>query len=87
MTALENAVIAGHLDGYVRIYDAKNGEVLWSFNTVRPFDTVNGIAATGGGMSGSGPAVGAGHVVLNSGYGLYFHEPGNALLVFAPAGD
>ena len=87
VTALENAVIAGHLDGYVRIYDAKNGEVLWSFNTVRPFDTVNGIAATGGGMSGSGPAVGAGHVVLNSGYGLYFHEPGNALLVFAPAGD
>ena len=37
-------------------------------------------------MSGSGPALGAGHMVINSGYGLYNHEPGNALLVFAPKG-
>ncbi len=35
-------------------------------------------------MSGSGPALGAGHMVINSGYGLYNHEAGNALLVFAP---
>jgi polyvinyl alcohol dehydrogenase (cytochrome) len=34
-------------------------------------------------MSGAGVAVAQGHVVVNSGYGLYFHEPGNALLVFA----
>jgi polyvinyl alcohol dehydrogenase (cytochrome) len=47
---------------------------------------VNGIAGRGGGMSGAGAAVGEGHVVLNSGYGLYFHEPGNVLLVFGKRG-
>jgi len=36
-------------------------------------------------MSGSGPAIADGHMVVNSGYGLYNHEAGNALLVFAPA--
>ena len=37
-------------------------------------------------MSGAGPTVADGYLIVNSGYGLYFHEPGNALLVFA-AGD
>ena len=35
-------------------------------------------------MSGAGATVARGHVIINSGYGLYFHEPGNVLLVFAP---
>jgi polyvinyl alcohol dehydrogenase (cytochrome) len=34
-------------------------------------------------MSGAGPAIVDGHVVINSGYGLYNHEPGNLLMVFA----
>ena len=82
VTAVAGAVIAGHLDGYVRIYDGATGEVIWSYNTARSFDTTNGIKASGGSMSGSGAAVGDGYVALNSGYGLYFHEPGNVLLVF-----
>jgi polyvinyl alcohol dehydrogenase (cytochrome) len=27
-----------------------------------------------------------GHVVVNSGYGLYYHMPGNLLMVFTPDG-
>ena len=42
-----------------------------------------GVKARGGGMSGPGPAVYNGHVIVNSGYGLYFHMPGNVMLVFA----
>ena len=87
VTALEDAVIAGHLDGVIRIYSEADGSVLWEFDTTGSFETVNGVAASGGGMSGAGAAVGAGHVVMNSGYGLYFHEPGNALLIFAPKAD
>jgi polyvinyl alcohol dehydrogenase (cytochrome) len=34
-------------------------------------------------MSGPGPLVTQGHVIVNSGYGLYFHAPGNALLVYS----
>lgn len=84
VTAIPGAVLAGHLDGHLRAYSAANGEVLWDFDTTQPAAAVNGLTAQGGGMSGgAGPAVADGHVVINSGYGLYFHEPGNALLVFA----
>ena len=84
ITAIDGAVIAGHLDGIVRIYDRDSGEIIWSYNTTTPVTGTNGVIAQGGGMSGSGPALGAGHMVINSGYGLYNHEAGNALLVFAP---
>ncbi len=82
LTALTNAVIAGHLDGHLRAYDGQTGKVIWDYDTTRDFTTVNGVAASGGGMSGAGVTVAQGHVIVNSGYGLYFHEPGNALLVF-----
>lgn len=84
LTALPDAVIAGHLDGHVRAYDGEDGRVLWDYDTNRSFQTVNGVEASGGGMSGAGATVAQGHVIINSGYGLYFHEPGNVLLVFAP---
>lgn len=88
VTAIPGAVLAGHLDGHLRAYSAANGEVLWDFDTTRPVAAVNGLTAQGGGMSGgAGPAVADGHVVINSGYGLYFHEAGNALLVFSTPGD
>ena len=84
ITATDGAVIAGHLDGIIRIYDRDSGEIIWSYNTTTPVTGTNGVVAQGGGMSGSGPALGQGHMVINSGYGLYNHEAGNALLVFAP---
>jgi polyvinyl alcohol dehydrogenase (cytochrome) len=85
VTAIDGAVVAGHLDGVIRIYDAENGDIIWSYDTTEPVTGTNGVVAKGGGMSGSGPAIGDGHMVINSGYGLYNHEAGNALLVFAPA--
>ncbi len=85
VTAIPGAVIAGHLDGFLRAYDGTNGDVLWEFDTVQPFAAINGMTAKGGGMSGSGPAVANGYLIANSGYGLYFHEPGNLLAVFGVA--
>ncbi|MFM7274882.1 MAG: PQQ-binding-like beta-propeller repeat protein, partial [Gammaproteobacteria bacterium] len=84
VTAVPGAVIAGHLDGHVRAYAREDGKVLWDFDTTRSFPTVNGMPGRGGSMSGPGAAVGEGYVAINSGYGLYFHEPGNLLLVFRP---
>ena len=84
ITAMDGAVIAGHLDGLVRAYDGTTGDIIWSYDTRTPSVGTNGVSVTGGGMSGSGAAIGDGHMVLNSGYGLYNQEPGNALLVFAP---
>lgn len=82
-TSIPGAVFAGHLDGRLRAYDSTTGKVIWSFDTTKPVKTISGAMASGGSMSGPGAAVAKGHVVANSGYGLYFHMPGNVLLVFA----
>jgi polyvinyl alcohol dehydrogenase (cytochrome) len=81
-TAIPGAVLAGHLDGRLRGYDRRTGRVLWSHDTRAEVTTITGKKARGGAMSGPGPAVYGGHVVVNSGYGIYFHMPGNVLLVF-----
>lgn len=82
-TAVPGAVLAGHLDGWFRIYAKDDGRTLWSYDTRQPVSTITGVRASGGAMSGPGAAVYDGHVVVNSGYGLYYHMPGNLLLVFA----
>ncbi len=83
ITAIPGVVFAGHLDGRFLAYDAETGDVLWSWDTTGNVETVTGTVAHGGSMSGPGPAIFDGHVVLNSGYGLYNHMPGNLLLVFS----
>jgi polyvinyl alcohol dehydrogenase (cytochrome) len=83
VTSIPGAVFAGHLDGFVRAYASENGELLWEFDTRPERVGVNGVTGYGGSMSGAGPAIVDGHVVINSGYGLYNHEPGNLLMVFA----
>ena len=82
LTAIPGAVIAGHQDGKIRIYDKEDGEILWSFNALREFESVSGVPASGGGFSGPGSAVRNGYMAMNSGYGIYYHMPGNALLLF-----
>ncbi len=86
ITATPGAVFAGHLDGVVRAYDGATGKVLWEFDTKPAMKTISGAIGSGGSMSGGGPAVGDGHLVVNSGYGLYSHSPGNLLLVFSVDG-
>ncbi|MDP5070908.1 MAG: PQQ-binding-like beta-propeller repeat protein, partial [Congregibacter sp.] len=81
-TAIPGAVIAGHMDGHIRIYSAATGKVLWDYTTLREFNTVSGEVAQGGSMSGSGATVTNGMLYMNSGYGIYEHMPGNVLLAF-----
>jgi polyvinyl alcohol dehydrogenase (cytochrome) len=86
ITAIPGAVIAGHMDGRLRIYAADTGEILWELNTLQYFDTVSGEKARGGSFSGgSGPVVADGMIYVNSGYGIYNHMPGNLLLALGPA--
>ncbi|MFT7219727.1 MAG: polyvinyl alcohol dehydrogenase (cytochrome) [Candidatus Azotimanducaceae bacterium] len=82
-TAIPGAVFAGHLDGFIRAYEQKTGDLLWEYDTRPEIVGVNGVTGHGGGISGAGAAVVSGHVVINSGYGLYNHEAGNLLMVFA----
>ncbi len=86
VSAIPGLVFAGHLDGRFRAYEGRSGKVLWSVDTTKDVRTITGEIAHGGGMSGPGAAISNGHVVVNSGYGLYYHSPGNLLMVFTPGG-
>ncbi len=83
VTAIPGVVFAGHMDGVLRAYDSGSGEVIWSYDSAHDVKTVSGAMAHGGSFGGAGAAIRDGYLAVNSGYGLYFHMPGNALLVFA----
>jgi polyvinyl alcohol dehydrogenase (cytochrome) len=82
VTAIPGAVIGGAHDGGLRAYSARDGRILWTFDTNRVFDTVNGIKANGASMDGPGPIVVGGMLYVNSGYGGLVGRPGNVLLAF-----
>lgn len=83
VSALSGGVVAGAMDGHVRAYEAKTGQVVWDFDTAKLFQTLSGNEASGGSMGGgSGPVFNDNMLYLNTGYGIYFHMPGNVLLAF-----
>jgi polyvinyl alcohol dehydrogenase (cytochrome) len=82
ITATPDLVFAGSLDGYLEAYDAASGDVLWSHDSWREYDTVNGVPASGGSFDAHGPMVLENLVIVSSGYDTFGQRPGNALLVF-----
>ena len=60
VTALPGAVFSGSADGGMRAYAARTGEILWTFDANKSFETVNGIEANGGSFDGAGPIVAGG---------------------------
>jgi polyvinyl alcohol dehydrogenase (cytochrome) len=86
IAAIPGAVFAGHMDGRIRAYDAASGKVLWQYDTAQELKALGGTIAHGGSIGGGGPIVHDGMVYTNSGYGLYFHMPGNALVAFSVDG-
>lgn len=89
ISAIPGVVFAGSMDGVMRAFDSATGEILWSYDSARDYpDTLTGIKAQGGSFGGgSGPVVHNGRLYANSGYGIYFHMPGNVLLMFEPDAD
>ena len=76
-------VFSGGWDGVLRALDSSTGRVVWEYNTVQSYSTVNGVAARGGSLSVSGPSVAGGMLFAGSGYiGVRNGMPGNALLAF-----
>ena len=86
LAGIPGLVFAGHMDGRMQAYSAKSGEILWSYDTTTTIPTLSGLPAHGGTIGGGGPTVQNGIVYVNSGYGLYFHMPGNVLLSFSVDG-
>ena len=83
LTAIPGVVFSGGWDGVLRALSAGDGKVVWEYNTVQDFKTVNGVAAKGGSMGAPGPVVAGGMLFVPSGYvGVKNGMPGNVLLVF-----
>jgi polyvinyl alcohol dehydrogenase (cytochrome) len=86
VTAIPGVVFSGSLDGHLRAYSAEEGKVLWDFDTIREYQTVNGVKATGGSLNGPGAVVGGGMLFVNSGYARLGAISGNVLLAFSVDG-
>jgi len=82
VTAIPGAVLAGSMDGGIRAYASDDGSILWTFDTNREFQTVNGVKANGGAMDGPGAVVVDGMLYISSGYVSLIGRPGNVLLAF-----
>lgn len=83
VSASPGLVFAGGMDGLLRAFDALTGEVLWSYNTWRDFQGINGIKGNGGAIEADGPVILNGQVLVTSGYDKWGEIPGNVLLKFA----
>jgi polyvinyl alcohol dehydrogenase (cytochrome) len=86
ISAIPGAAFSGSVDGHLRAYSTKDGSILWDFDTVGSYKTVNGVEARGGSMDGGGPAIAGGMVFVNSGYVIWGGMPGNVLLAFSVDG-
>jgi polyvinyl alcohol dehydrogenase (cytochrome) len=87
VTAIPGVVFSGGLDGHLRAYAAKNGEIVWDVDTMQDYATVNGVSAHGGALDGPGPVIAGGMLYVNSGYTGYGTAPGNVLLAFSVDGQ
>ncbi len=84
-SSLPGGVIAGAMDGMLRIYDKKTGDVVWEYDSTITYDTLDGGESHGGSFGGAtGPVLSGDMLFVNSGYGIYVHMPGNVLLAFGP---
>jgi polyvinyl alcohol dehydrogenase (cytochrome) len=84
VTVIPHAVFSGSLDGHLRAYDTSDGAVIWDFDALHDFTTVNGAKAHGGSMNQSGPAIVDGMLFVNAGYTNAID--GNVLLAFSVDG-
>ncbi|MFF4411385.1 PQQ-binding-like beta-propeller repeat protein [Streptosporangium sp. NPDC001559] len=86
VTTTPGLVWLGSMDGKMRAYSSRTGEVLWTHDTITEVQGVNGLPGRGGAVSGAGGAVVShGMVYVNSGY-MFTPYPnpdhGSVLLAF-----
>jgi polyvinyl alcohol dehydrogenase (cytochrome) len=82
LTAIPGVVFSGSADGGVRAYASDTGKILWTYDTNRDFDTVDGVKANGGSIDGPGPVVADGMLYVTAGNAGFVGTPGNVLLAF-----
>jgi len=86
VTGIPGAVFSGALDGHLRAYSTATGKILWDYDTMREFQTVNGLPGHGGALDVGGAVVAGGMLFATSGSAQRNGLPGNVLLGFALSG-
>jgi polyvinyl alcohol dehydrogenase (cytochrome) len=86
VSAIPGVAFSGSVDGHIRGYAMSDGKIVWDFDTMRDYTTVNGVPAKGGSLDGPGPVIGGGMVFVNSGYPTAGGTPGNVLIAFSVDG-
>jgi polyvinyl alcohol dehydrogenase (cytochrome) len=81
---VDKSVLAGGADGRFFIFDSASGKVQFQYDTLRDFETINGVEANGGSIDSHSIFAGAGMVFVGSGYGSFGQPAGNVLLAFRP---
>ncbi|HYM34088.1 MAG TPA: PQQ-binding-like beta-propeller repeat protein, partial [Steroidobacteraceae bacterium] len=86
---IPGALIAGTIDGHLRAYDPKTGDITWDLDTAAAkYNTVNGYSdQPGGALDAGGAVVADGMLVVLSGYnGMLGGIPNNVILAFSVDG-
>jgi polyvinyl alcohol dehydrogenase (cytochrome) len=80
---IPGVVFSGTMDGWLRAYDSRTGQILWSDSTTaRTYDTLNGVKGQpGGSIDGLGPTVAHGMVYVMSGFDGASRVGGNGVNV------
>ncbi|MBZ5574981.1 MAG: PQQ-binding-like beta-propeller repeat protein [Acidobacteriia bacterium] len=86
VSAMPGIAFSSSFGGHLRAYSTETGAIVWDFNALRDFETVNQVPAKGGSFDGGGVAIAHGIVVTVSGYGFAGGTPGNVLLAFSVDG-
>jgi polyvinyl alcohol dehydrogenase (cytochrome) len=86
VTAIPGAVFAGSANGHMRAYAARDGRVIWDYDTAHTYTAVNGVTAQGGAIERVATVVVGGTLYLMSGYASYGGGSGNALIAFTVDG-
>ncbi len=82
-TVIDGAVVQGSVDGYLRVFDAVTGAVMFQYDTARSYETVNGVPGKGGSIDNASIVAANGYLFVNSGYGLMGGQTaGNVFLAF-----
>jgi len=84
VTAIPGVVFSGSQSGEMRAFDTTTGELLWRFDAVREYETVNGARGQGGSIDQAGTVIVDGMVYFNSGYSKWGARGGNVVLAFEP---
>lgn len=82
-SSVGDRVLTGALDGHLRIFDARDGTLVFDRDLRAPFPDAD-PNVRGGSIDAAGPVAAGGLVLVPSGYPQHDQTPGNALFALRP---